>query len=188
MTYDEFINTLHSHQTAQIKPLSFPSCCAPSPIPSEFVTLLPEIVQILNSNIQKLCGRDEVFAVIGMQLGPPMLSSIWPKLLNRIIHKNQPNHHFCCVLQYLIVKQDTLSTVDSWDGVQTMVVDFTTGTLMDADRYFNIALGEKAKGVTYGRICRKQLSNAWQALRDNQHQYPLENHPSFNGSALSLSC
>jgi hypothetical protein len=185
MTYNEFIQLLETHQTANVKCLSFPGCSAPSPIPNEFMSLLPEIIKVLDNNIRTFCKEDQVLAIIGLQLGPPMMRSRTPEKLNRFIHKAYPHQHFCCVLQYMIVNRDDLENTTCWQGAQTLMVDFTTGDVMDGQRYIFRVLGDAPEGTVYGTINDKKLAAVWQTIADNRQPYPLAKHPSFNHLALA---
>ena len=165
MKYQDFIAIVKQHQTAQIKTVAFPGCCTMDEIPDVFASLLPEIIQILADNLPSLCAENQVLTVIGMQIGPPMLESVMPLKLKRIYNADYPTQHFCLVLQYLLLTSEQLQQgVDSWYGSETLMIDFTTGKIMDAEYYLSLMLNNTLKGICYGQIAEQQVENAWQQL------------------------
>jgi hypothetical protein len=171
MKYKHFINLLEQHQTKHIKMLAFPGCCTMDEIPDIFASLLSEIFQILEENLRLLCANNQVLAIIGMQKGPPMLESSVPVMANRVYSPDHPQQHFCLVLQYLLLTPEQIEQgVDSWYGSETLMIDFTTGKIMDAEYYLAALLNQTPKGVCYGQVAENKLAQVWQSFRLAQLQ------------------
>lgn len=165
MKYQNFIAQLKQYETAHIKTVAFPGCCTMDEIPDVFASLLPEIIQNLENNLLSLCAQNQVLAVIGMQIGPPMLESIAPLELKRIYSKQNPSQHFCLVLQYLLLTPEQLEQdIESWYGSETLMIDFTTGKIMDAEYYLSLMLNKPVQGICYGQLSKDKLDDIWQQL------------------------
>lgn len=164
MKYDHFIETLKKFQTQRIKVISFPQSCAIENIPQEFDLLLSDIVHLLDKNITYLCNDNEIIALFGMQFGPPMLQSELPLTSNRIFNHKYPQEHFCCVLQYLVCASSTIASLQSWQGMQSIVLDFTSGLVMDGNCYIDKFHNRSSDGIIFGEISHHKLSKTWNKL------------------------
>jgi hypothetical protein len=162
MTYDHFIAALKQHQTAHVKALAFPESCAPQKIPDSFASLLPDVVELLEKHIQQFCKEtQEILILFSLQPGSVTVNSDTPITLNRIINDQCPTNHLCCSLSYLIVPKTEFKRVTSWQGAQTIMVDFTTGVVMDGDRYLSLLFSAAPAGIAYGNLNSTKLAQAW---------------------------
>jgi hypothetical protein len=162
MKYDHFINVLRKHQTPHIKAVAFPESCAPNKIPESFAALLPDIIELLETRIQQFCTKThQILVLFGLQLGSMTVNSNIPLSQGRIINDQQPTNHLCCSLSYLVVQKNELQHIQSWHGAQTIMVDFTTGLVMDAQQYVSLLFSEPSTGITYGKLNSGKLARAW---------------------------
>lgn len=161
MTYSRFIKVLRQYQTPHVKALAFPQSCAPSKIPNAFRLLLPDIIELLESHIDQFCAQDQVMALFGLQPGSVALTSSAPGLLNRISNAQYPDTHLCCSLAYLTLSKQQLKQIQSWHGSQNIIVDFTTGLVMDGPRYLSQVFAESPKGIVYGSLNPAKLAMVW---------------------------
>ena len=67
MKYHDFINTVSQHQTDRIKPLSIPHSCSPAVIPKPFVTVIPEVLSIMEDHFLELSQNHASIAIFGLQ-------------------------------------------------------------------------------------------------------------------------
>ncbi len=166
MKYELFVDILKKHQTARVKALFFPGSCATERIPSLFAFLIPDIITILCNNINQLCKENEVIAVFGIQPGPPPIESAQPLLLQRVLNKAYPRNHLCLVIQYLITTVDQMPQLTEWNGAKSMIIDFTTGRLMNDDYYISTIEGkEHPKGIIFGAVDENKLDMIWDILK-----------------------
>jgi hypothetical protein len=168
MTYDHLIALLKQHQTLRIKAIAFPQSCTPNQIPDAFGQLLPDIIKLLEAHIEQFCGNEHVLVLFGLQPGSISFTSDYPVQLNRILDNQQPHIHLCCTLAYLTSPQHQLEQLQSWQGAQNIIIDFTTGTVMDGDRYFSQVFSEPLKGIVYGMLDNSKLASAWELVKNNR--------------------
>lgn len=161
MLYTGFINCLRKAETTRVKALSIPSSCALTQIPCAFQMLIPHIVKLIDQNIDQFCHVHQIVAWFGLQVTSGGIQSNLPQQLNRIHYPYYANVHFCCVLSYLTVDHDAFSAIDSWQNYQSLVIDFTTGDLMDNQHYIFQMLGQSSPGRIYGQLDQKLLKKAW---------------------------
>jgi hypothetical protein len=161
MTYDHFIDVLTGYQTSHVKALAFPNSCAPKRIPSAFALLLSDVVALLEQHSAQLCPTNQVIALFGLQPSSVALTSDYPLLLNRVLNKQHPNVHLCCSLAYLKTPKDQLSQIESWQGAQNLIIDFTTGIVMDGLCYLSQIFSEPKKGIVYGILNSVKLAKVW---------------------------
>lgn len=165
MKYEDLIRLMEKYQTVRVKSIYFQNSCATQRIPWSFSALIPNIIEIINSHIDLLCKENEIVAIFGLQPGPPALESDWPGLFNRTFDEKYPHDHFCLVLQYLMTTKANLPTLTTWSGSQNLMIDFTTGELMDEERYLAM-LGHDypIKGQLYGVLDHSDLIQAWSSF------------------------
>lgn len=168
MQYNRFIKTLEHNQTSHIKVISFSKSCNPSSIPNVFGLLLPNIIEQLEKSINTLCNNDQVILLFGLQTVSVTFSSDCPRLLNRVINNHNPSAHLCCSLAYLVVPNNQVTNIKSWEGAKNIVIDFTTGTIMDAQHYLSMVLEQPISGVIYGVLDSAKLRNVWSII--NRHK------------------
>lgn len=164
MNYKFFIEAIKQHETPRVIGISFNTACSTQRLPTAIAIILPDLIGILNKNINSFCEDNQLLAVFGLQFGPAMLESETPFQLNRVFSSENPNSHFCLILQVLAVNPEKLNAIKDWQGSQNIMIDFTTGIVMDCDNYFSLLEGEKNQGVIYGSINEKKLSQMWSAL------------------------
>ena len=104
----------------------------------------------------------------------PITSSL-PKQLNRIINVAQPDCHFCCNLNYLTIKPGQNKKITSWQNAKTLVIDFTTGAVMDCANHLRQILDSRIRGndraygnddggIVYGWLDQAMLNKVWQIV------------------------
>lgn len=177
MQYEHFIRVIESYQTEHVQAIAFPGSCAPDQVPPEFAVLFADIVITLEKQHHLLCQPDEVIAIFGIQAGPALLKSSQPLRLNRIICDGNPTYHLCLVLQYLVAKPSQLSQLSSWQGSRNLVVDFTTGQIMDPAYY--VALVQQQlpqQGLLLGRMNQHRLTKVWERLNQMNFKQALKHH------------
>lgn len=166
MQYQTFINTIKCHETENVTALSYNDCCSLESFPPEFIPLLGEIVRLLDESKELICGETNCkIAIIGMQIIPRWLAS-------KTAYKTRTsgkNYHLCYLISYLLIGHNQ-EKPRSWSHQETLVVDFTTGEIMDNDRYFSLAFGESKRGCQLGTIPQKQLDIAWVMKNKNNRQ------------------
>ncbi len=141
-----------------------------SNIPNEFILLLPNIVEIVHSNKEKLCKKNEVIAIFGMQVSFMSITSDIPRITNRVINSNNPNCHLCCNLNYLVTDAQKQNKATSWEGAKTIMIDFTTGVVMDKIEYLKqIVNKNESCGRVYGYLDRIKLANIWKVVTCENH-------------------
>lgn len=176
MQYNQFISVIEHYQTEHVKAISFPGSCAPEQVPSEFVVLFPDIISALEQQHHSLCQPDEVIAIFGIQAGPALLKSRLPLRLNRIICDGNPTYHFCLVLQYLIIKPCQLGQLSSWQSSRNLVLDFTTGQIMDPAYYVALIQQQVQHGLLLGQMNQQRLTSVWERLNQMNFKRTLKRH------------
>ena len=165
MKYKDLIGTLTAYQTPSIRAIAFPKSCAPDRLPDAFLSLLAGVVKILDAHRDQLCDTaKEVVVLFSLQHLSLNLTSDAPNLLHRKIDINRPTEHFCCSLEYLVLPKHQLNHVSSWQGAKSVVIDFTTGMVMDNDYYCCKLFNTKPTGQVYGKLNYQTLRQAWRAI------------------------
>lgn len=160
-----FFITMKSAENDFVVALNIPQSCAMAQIPSEFRYCLPNIVDILNHNKKKLCKKNEIIAVFGLQVTSAPLVSDTPKNTGRIISKDNPNIHFCCNLDYLPIPPHKKEKITSWRGSKTIAIDFTTGIVMNNSEYINRLFHKDCDaGIIYGYLEPALLTSIWRMV------------------------
>jgi hypothetical protein len=166
MDYETFYNELKANQTKYIKALSLPKSSYTKRIPSVFLNTLPNIIEILNANLNKL-GKapGKVIALFGLELPTLGIFSNLPVKLGRIIDARDPKLHFCCILSYFVANPEELKTLSNWAHAKSLVIDFTAGEVMDDKQYlWRLKLAEKL-GTVLGSFNSAQLDLVWQTYK-----------------------
>lgn len=177
MQYEHFIRVIESYQTQHVQAIAFPGSCAPEQVPSEFAVLFADIVIALEQKHHLLCQPDEVIAIFGIQAGPALLKSRLPLRLNRIICDGNPTYHLCLVLQYLITKPSQLRQLSSWQGSRNLVLDFTTGHIMDPAHYVALVQQQALQqGLMLGQMNQQRLTRVWERLNLMNFKQALQRH------------
>lgn len=176
MQYEHFIRVIESYQTNHVKAISFPGSCAPDQVPPEFAVLFADIVITLEQQHHLLCQPDEVIAIFGIQAGPALLKSKLPLRLNRIICDGNPTYHLCLVLQYLVTKPNQLSQLSSWQGSRNLLLDFTTGQMMDPVYYIGLMQQQPQQGLLLGQMNQQRLSRVWEGLNQSHFRQVLKHY------------
>ena len=163
MTYQEFIECIEAHQTESIRALSIENSCATDKIPDEILLLIPNLIELLKSCFSKFCKEDQILALHGLQPCMLALESESQKSRDLKLSKNALAH-LCCSLQYMVLSKDSQKKEEPkkvWDKTQTMVIDFTTGKVMDNEEYLAQALKLPKKGEVYGEMNPLELTKLW---------------------------
>ncbi len=165
MTYEQFIATLLKHQTYHVKALSFPESCSPKKIPDSVLTLFPAIIKILEKQVAKLCQLNQIIAVFGLQTAPIAINSSLPIISHRIIDRKQPKRHLCCSLSYMVSSANDFANIKSWKETENIILDFTTGEIMDGNYYMTkLSHRPAVKGHLYGVLDSSELNAVWKNL------------------------
>jgi hypothetical protein len=165
MIYEQFIGALREHETPHIKALSFPESCSPKKIPDAFLSLLPQIIKILEKQLTKLCKLNQVVALFGLQTAPIAIKSTLPVTSKRIINIKNTEHHLCCSLSYLITSAENFNHIKSWEGAENIIIDFTSGEIMDSDYYIaKLSNGAPKRNHLYGALDASHLDAAWKSI------------------------
>ncbi|MBS0359290.1 MAG: hypothetical protein JSS53_08485, partial [Proteobacteria bacterium] len=135
-----------------------------------FGLILNEVISILNNNLKYLCQEDEGIVIVGLQPAGCMIRSQKPEMLKRYIDQELRDTHLCCTLEYLIRPIHQLNDVLHWNHTQSVIVDFTSGLVMDNEQYLaQLNLGKKV-GMTFGRINSDILRTTWQIIKIRRKQ------------------
>lgn len=165
MEYQEFINTIAEHQTANIKALNIPESSAPGSIPPSFKELIPDVINIIATHFDELADGMPAIGIFGLQTMSFAIKSDLPLNTNRIITQTSAKNHLCCVLYYLPLSTSATLDADSkmdWRQYKSIVLDFTRGSVMDQERYLRFAIDITGNpGKLYGRINAKKVASAW---------------------------
>jgi hypothetical protein len=162
MTYNHFICILKKHQTPRIKALALPKSCAPHKIPQSFASLLPDIIELLEKHIHYFClDAHQILALFGLQPTSVTINTDMPINANRIINEQEPTNHLCCSLTYLVTSKLELEHIESWQDAQTIMIDFTSGLVMDGPRYMSMLFGGPLAGIAYGNLDHTKLAKIW---------------------------
>jgi hypothetical protein len=172
MHYDYFIGMIKNHETDRVKAYCGRSQSTLERIPSGFGLLLPEIITILNNNIDKLCPPGKGIVLFGLQPATMMIASNEPVSLNRYLKDYTPDYHFCCTLEYMVVDLDEIENFTAWEQTHSVIVDFTSGRIMDAAEYMSLLqadlYAEGDSGQVYGKMNAYSLSLAWAIVQIKQ--------------------
>lgn len=166
MIYTDFIKHLRALETKHIRVLSFPSSCSESQLPENFSCLFPEILNILEQNISVLSPENKIIGLFSLQAAAGRISSS----LRKKLHCQAPDYHLCYVLNYLILPFSASNKyqVSDWDKYQSLVIDFTSGEVMDIDRYLFLSGYYGTEGKIYGHLSANLLKKAWQLYTTNE--------------------
>jgi hypothetical protein len=166
MTYEQFIGTLRQHETLHVKALSFPESCSPRKIPEAFLSLLPKVIKILEKKAAKLCRfNNQVVALFGLQAAPIAIKSTLPITSQRIINTRNPEYHLCCSLSYLVTSVEGFQDIQSWEGAENIIIDFTSGEIMNGNYYIaKLSQGKPKKTHLYGSIEASHLDAVWKSM------------------------
>jgi hypothetical protein len=162
MNYHEFFDASKNAETKHVKALFFQNSCAVTQIPSAFRLLIPYLICWMQAHLKDFCNPGEVIGLFGLQVMSVAIESSLPQKLNRIHYPKTPTYHLCVSLNYLILPLHLINVIKSWRDHQSLIVDFTTGEIMDSDRYLSLTLGIDLPGKIYGKISPKLLDQSWQ--------------------------
>lgn len=168
MKYDYFIGMVKHHQTTRIRAFSGLQQTNPEHVPAAFALLMPEIFSILNEHISDICNTDEVMVIFGLQPASRMIASNMPLEKERFIKGLQPDYHLCCTLDFFKVPMQQIESSDAWSCTDSVVVDFTSGELMDSDRLLAKLHASSENGKLYGCIREDALDIAWTIAKIKQ--------------------
>ena len=150
MEQDTFYETLTGSQTERTKVLLLLSSRAAAGIPKVFTSTFPSIIANLTANLDKICrgaiNHAPTITLFDLQVPVVAIWSELPQKLHRVIDARNPGQHFCRILRYY----------------RNLVIDFTTGEIMDDNQYLRRLNLTKKPGMVLGLIDPVALSNAWQ--------------------------
>jgi hypothetical protein len=175
MEYEKFIEAFDKCLIGieRIKTLSsLPAKYWLSRIPESFACTFPSIVSVINSNLKAICdNRWQTIALYTLEPAGLAIVNREPNP-NRIVDPKNREHHFCCFLKYMLLDKKRLKTVTKPNEGKIIVVDFTTGLIMNIDQYFYILKIGKNPGAIYGGINEAQLTAAWEHFNKTSKGYP----------------
>jgi hypothetical protein len=168
MRYDYFIGMVKHHETKHIRAYTGEQQTNPEHVPTAFALLMPEIISILNENFDDVCGLGHGIVIFGLQPASAMIASNIPLEQERFVDGLQPDYHFCCTLDFFKVPMSDINDSEDWNYTDSIVVDFTSGELMDSDRFLSKLHFLPEQGKLYGRINKEALNIAWTITRIKQ--------------------
>jgi len=160
MFYQDFIQCVHEQGSAKVKALNIVESCATEQVPQEVLRIFPALIKLLEKNLT-FTPSNEVMLLFGLQPCAVSLHSDFPVTCNRIFDKEDPFRHLCCVLQYFLAPKISLGQDRNWQKTQTLVIDFTTGFLMDNECYFSRVFALPSQGLVYGSLQPTELNAIW---------------------------
>lgn len=169
MTYDYFIKMVKHHQTDRIRAFSGSQQANPEHVPTAFVLLMPEIIAVLNENLETICEPEQVMVIFGLQPATRMIASNKPLEKERFIEGLQPDYHLCCTLDFFKVAVDHMGS-ESWNCTDSIVIDFTSGEIMDSDQLLAKLNLDSKPGKLYGHINEDALEIAWTIAKIKQQK------------------
>jgi hypothetical protein len=164
MDYHYFINRIKHHETDRIRAFRGARRTKPEQIPDAFALLMPEIIKILQLNISRICPTGMGMVIFGLQPAGGMSVSNRPQLLNRRVKGQSNKSHFCCTLDYVLSPMEKIGVSEGWDHTHSIVIDFTSGEIMDCDRYHSQLFNKPETGVLFGRINNYTLNIVWKVV------------------------
>jgi len=168
MEYDYFIGMIKHYETSRVKAFRGQAQSASHAIPNAFGLLLDEVVQILHRNLPSLCQQQEGLVIFGLQSAGSTIKSNKPFINNRILDHGHPDNHFCCTLEFSIVPRTLLKQDVDWEETQSVIIDFTTGIVMDKEQYLaqlQQAPNAVEQGKILGHLNKDILDIAWGIVR-----------------------
>lgn len=168
MNYDYFIGMVKHHETNRIRAYRGTQQTSPEHVPAAFALLMPEIISIINFNFSEICKPEESIVIFGLQPASAMIASNQPLELGRSIEGLQPDYHFCCTLDFFRTTTIEPHQNEEWVNTDSIIVDFTTGQMMDSDRFLAKLHFLPKQGKFYGRISKEALNIAWTIIRIKQ--------------------
>jgi hypothetical protein len=163
MDYKTFINTIEQHQTEKIKSMNRPESSSPWPIPENFQVLLPDVTKIIEYNFDDLSDAKSYIAIFGFQTTGVAIESDFPIINNRIFLPDHMRSHLSCVLYYLPV--DDINQPQDWAYYKSVVIDFTSGIVMNANYYLYMMGARTTGGKVLGKINAHKLKEVWHSYR-----------------------
>lgn len=168
MKHEYLIGKIKQYQTPRIRAYEGGVNSKPEQVPAAFALLIPEIFAILSVNLDNICEPSEGLVIFGLQPASTMLTSNAPMELKRSIPSLQPDYHFCCTLDYFIVPLGELDKTHHWQKTHSIIIDFTSGKLMDSDRFLAQHCIEPITGKEFGEISQEALDIVWTIAKIKQ--------------------
>lgn len=165
MRYGYFTEVIKNLETRRIRAFIGPQQSSPEHISSAFMVLMPEIFSILNENLDKICPDDQCIVIFGLQPASGMIQSSLPQEQNRFVKGLPPDYHLCCTLDFFKIQMDDMlnakNCVENWTCTDSVIIDFTEGSVMDLDRFLSKINKLSEHGLLYGLITSANLQVAW---------------------------
>ncbi len=169
MRYDYFIGMVRNHETSRIRSFSGSQQTNPEHIPAAFALLMPEVIAILKENFNEVCEADQGIVIFGLQPASGMIASNRPLELERFVDGLQLDYHFCCTLDFFKVPMSQIDKADDhWHCTDSVVIDFTSGEVMDSDRFLSKLHALPEAGKLYGCIKEDALEIIWTITKIKQ--------------------
>jgi len=162
--YDQFIQILKAYENAQMKVHAMPQSSYMESFPSLFLLLLPEAWRIIHQTLPHLYGSQEQIILFGFQQAPMGYFSDFPLKTGRIYQTHEPRQHLCYTLSYVTQERETIPLQTDWSKSKSLVIDFTTGAVMNANQYLSLLLEKELGGVIYGHLAFPLLQLAWESF------------------------
>jgi hypothetical protein len=164
MPYSLFVKTIQQHQTDDIKVFLGRKASALERVPLSFIKLLGHVLPLMQANINQLRPNlHDLIVIFGLQPAAVMISTMTTG------NEAKQNTHFCCTLDYMCCPHDQSTELTRLSSLQykthTLMIDFTTGEIMDEDRYLaKICSENETNGYSYGYIPEDFSRAAWQQV------------------------
>lgn len=168
MKYDYLIGMVKQHETSRIRAFNGPQQTNLESVPDAFALLIPEIIRILNRNLNEICDPDQKVVIFGLQPASGMITSSQPFEKARFIKGLWLDYHFCCTLDFFKVKISEGYEAHNWHCTDSVIIDFTSGEIMDSDRFLAKLEGISDKNKLYGHIKEDLLNMAWKIANIKQ--------------------
>lgn len=154
MDYGDFIEFVGRHQTERVKGLHFDSCCATNGIPSSVLSFIPQLIRLLHNSHIFLSEPDQIIYLFGLQ---PCVIALQPSLSEIADEKNSESH-LCYVIKYLLLDRHQKQP-STWSKEHNLVINFTTGQLMDNQYYLSMVFNLDTQGTVYGKIYDQEAND-----------------------------
>lgn len=169
MVYQDFIRCIEQHQTARVTALAISESCSMQSIPKVILSLIPNMIEILDKKHHHFSANNEIIAIFGLQPCLLAIKSEFPKTSKRIINKERSDNHLCCVLKYVSLSREQLAKQSTWLTSHDLIIDFTTGNLMDHQYYLSQVIPLSAQGTIFSVLDNANLHAVWQKISTNYH-------------------
>lgn len=172
MHYDYFIGMIKAYETDKITAFQSQKYNTSNAIPDAFALLIPDVVNLLSKHIDELCESHQRMVIFGLQPAGAMLTSNQPLASKRTLNLKgfQADFHFCCTLEYFLTSAEDIDSSTNWSQTYSLVLDFTSGEMMDTEQYIKRLFSDKTEFQIIGRLPERTLKIVWHIANIKQAQ------------------